>query len=105
MASFSRRTFLAGCALGGAAASLPPAVASASPMSRGQAPAPGLLTRLPGDGTQLASTVDDGCSSADVAALGRFCSDTGMRLTFFVNGINPSWTDTAALLQPMVPSG
>ena len=39
-------------------------------------PAPvGVLTRLPGDGNQLALTVDDGCSTADVAALGRFCAD------------------------------
>lgn len=53
----------------------------------------------------MALTVDDGCSTADVAALGRFCADTGMRLTFFVNGINPSWTVNAALLQPMVSSG
>ncbi len=74
-------------------------------MPAARVPAPGILTRLPGDGTQLALTVDDGCSSADVAALGRFCADTGMRLTFFVNGRNPSWTDNAALLRPMVDSG
>jgi peptidoglycan/xylan/chitin deacetylase (PgdA/CDA1 family) len=64
-----------------------------------------VLTRLPGDGVQLALTVDDGTSIEDVAALGRFCADTGMRLTFFVNGVNKSWTVNAPLLQPMVSSG
>ena len=64
----------------------------------------GVLTRLPGDGNQLALTVD-GCSTADVSALGQFCLDTGMRLTFFVNGVNPSWRVNAPLLRPMVASG
>jgi peptidoglycan/xylan/chitin deacetylase (PgdA/CDA1 family) len=65
----------------------------------------GVLTRLPGEGTQLALTVDDGCSTPDVAAIGQFCAATGMRLTFFVNGDNDSWTVNASLLQPMVASG
>lgn len=107
MAHLTRRTFLGACALGAVAASIPIAAAGASPvpMPNVRIPAPGMLTRLPGEGSQLAFTVDDGCSTADVAALGRFCADTGMRLTFFVNGINRSWTDNAALLQPMVASG
>jgi peptidoglycan/xylan/chitin deacetylase (PgdA/CDA1 family) len=108
MAYLTRRTFLGVCALGAVATSIPTVAAGASPqapISTARVPAPEVLTRLPGDGNQLAFTVDDGCSTADVAALGRFCADTGMRLTFFVNGINPSWTDNAALLQPMVASG
>jgi peptidoglycan/xylan/chitin deacetylase (PgdA/CDA1 family) len=40
-----------------------------------------------------------------VAALRRFCADTDMRLTFFVNGANKSWTVNAPLLAPMVASG
>ncbi|GAB7071508.1 polysaccharide deacetylase family protein [Mycobacterium hodleri] len=107
MAYLTRRTFLGACALGAVATSVPTVAAGASPqapISTARVPAPGTLTRLPGDGNQLALTVDDGCSTADVAALGRFCADTGMRLTFFVNGINPSWTENAALLQPMVAS-
>jgi peptidoglycan/xylan/chitin deacetylase (PgdA/CDA1 family) len=108
VADLTRRTFFGACALGAFAASTPILVAGASPgpLPAARMPAPvGVLTRLPGDGNQLALTVDDGCSTADVAALGRFCADTGMRLTFFVNGINPSWTVNAPLLQPMVSSG
>ena len=60
---------------------------------------------MPGDGNQLALTVDDGVSSAVVGAFGRFCRDTGTRLTFFVNGVNPSWSDNAAALRPMVYAG
>ena len=108
MSDLTRRTVFGACALGAVAASTPtiPAGATPWPAPDARIPAPvGVLTRLPGDGTQLAFTVDDGCSTADVAALGRFCADTGMRLTFFVNGANPSWTDNAALLRPMVASG
>jgi peptidoglycan/xylan/chitin deacetylase (PgdA/CDA1 family) len=58
-----------------------------------------------GDGNQLALTVDDGTDSAVVGAYAQFCRDTGTRLTFFVNGANPSWTDNALALRPMVDSG
>jgi peptidoglycan/xylan/chitin deacetylase (PgdA/CDA1 family) len=69
------------------------------------APPVGVLTRLPGDGNQLALTVDDGSSSPVVAAFAQFCRDTGTRLTFFVNGDNRSWTDNVAAIRPMVDSG
>jgi peptidoglycan-N-acetylglucosamine deacetylase len=47
-----------------------------------RAPAPaGVLTRLPGDGNQLALTVDDGASVPVVAAFAQFCRDTGTQLT------------------------
>jgi len=72
----------------------------------GRMPAPsGILTRLPGDGTQLALTVDDGASVAVVGAFAQFCRDSGTRLTFFVNGANPSWSVNAPALRPMVDSG
>ncbi|MCW2733903.1 MAG: putative xylanase/chitin deacetylase [Mycobacterium sp.] len=72
----------------------------------GRVPPPvGLLTRLPGDGNQLALTVDDGTSVAVVGAFAQFCRDTGTRLTFFVNGVNSSWTVNAPALRPMVDSG
>ena len=64
-----------------------------------------MLNRLPGDGNQLALTVDDGTNPAVVAAFGQFCRDSGVRLTFFPNGVNASWTVNAALLRPMVDSG
>jgi peptidoglycan-N-acetylglucosamine deacetylase len=94
-----RRTVLAAIGAGVIAAITRAPVASAA-----RAPV-GVLMRLPGDGNQLALTVDDGASSAVVAAFGQFCRDTGTRLTFFVNGDNPSWSDNAAALRPMVDSG
>ena len=99
---------LAAIAAGVVAAVTRPPVAGAVrlmvPLARVPAPV-GVLMRLPGDGNQLALTVDDGASSAVVAAFGQFCSDTGTRLTFFVNGANASWSDNAAALRPMVDSG
>jgi peptidoglycan-N-acetylglucosamine deacetylase len=75
-------------------------------MPRARVAAPvGVLTRLPGDGNQLALTVDDGASSPVVAAFAQFCRDTGTRLTFFVNGDNRSWTDNVGAIRPMVDSG
>jgi len=103
-----RRTMLAAIAAGVVAAVTRPPVAGAVrlivPLARVPAPV-GVLMRLPGDGNQLALTVDDGASSAVVAAFGQFCSDTGTRLTFFVNGANASWSDNAPALRPMVDSG
>src|SRR6202051_1469411 len=74
------------------------------PLGRVPAPA-GVLTRLPGDGNQLALTVDDGASVPVVGAFAQFCRDTGTRLTFFVNGVNSSWSVNAPALRPMVDSG
>jgi len=103
-----RRTMLAAIAAGVVAAVTRPPVAGAVrlmvPLARVPAPV-GVLTRLPGDGSQLALTVDDGGSSAVVGAIGQFCRDTGTRLTFFVNGAQPSWSDNAPALRPMVDSG
>ena len=108
MACVERRTVLTAIAVGVLAAlSRPPAAGAVrlmAPLARVPAPV-GVLTRLPGDGNQLAITVDDGASSAVVAAFGQFCRATGTRLTFFVNGANASWSDNAAALRPMVDSG
>jgi peptidoglycan-N-acetylglucosamine deacetylase len=103
-----RRTVLAAIAAGVVAAITRPPVAGAVrltiPLARVPAPV-GVLIRLPGDGNQLALTVDDGASSAVVAAFGQFCRDTGTRLTFFVNGANASWSENAPALRPMVDAG
>jgi peptidoglycan-N-acetylglucosamine deacetylase len=103
-----RRTMLAAIAAGVVAAVTRPPVAGAVrltvPLARVPAPV-GVLTRLPGDGNELALTVDDGANSAVVASFGQFCRDTGTRLTFFVNGANASWSDNAPALRPMVDSG
>lgn len=103
-----RRTLLRAVAIGVLSAAGSRGVAHAdggrAPAARVPAPA-GVLTRLPGDGNQLALTVDDGTNTAVVAAYAQFCRDSGTRLTFFPNGVNPSWTVNAPLLRPMVDSG
>jgi peptidoglycan-N-acetylglucosamine deacetylase len=85
-------------------------VAAASPIRRSIPLAPvmspaGLLTHLPDEGNRIALTVDDGASSPVVAAFAQFARDSGTRLTFFVNGVNPSWSESAPALRPLVDSG
>jgi hypothetical protein len=65
----------------------------------------GTLTSLPGRGNSVALTVDDGANSEVVGLYAEFARMTGMRLTFFVNGFRPSWTDNATALRPLVDSG
>lgn len=110
MGSLDRRSLLRAVAAGvlGATVAAPRAGAAPanSPLPSARVPAPnGVLTRLPGDGNQLAFTVDDGTSTEVVAAFAQFCRDSGTRITFFVNGVNPSWTVNAPALRPMVDSG
>ncbi|MGZ7007821.1 MAG: polysaccharide deacetylase family protein [Ilumatobacteraceae bacterium] len=107
MPTFDRRTVLAAIAAGTLAAIVrtPNAGATRMTPSARVSPPVGVLTRLPGDGNQLALTVDDGASSAVVGAFTEFCRDTGIRLTFFVNGANRSWTENAVAIRPMVDSG
>jgi peptidoglycan-N-acetylglucosamine deacetylase len=68
-------------------------------------PGSGTLTRLPGSGDLLALTVDDGVNTDVVRAYIQFASDTGIRLTFFVNGTYRSWIDNVERLRPLVDSG
>jgi peptidoglycan/xylan/chitin deacetylase (PgdA/CDA1 family) len=110
MASIDRRTLLQAVAASVLTATVaaPRAVADPGrwPAPSARVPVPnGVLTRLPGDGNQLAFTVDDGTSTEVVAAFAQFCRDSGTRITFFVNGVNPSWTVNAPVLRPMVDSG
>jgi peptidoglycan/xylan/chitin deacetylase (PgdA/CDA1 family) len=97
-----------------AAASPPPAGARIVPVPASSRPAPivrvplpggGALTRLPGDGNLLALTLDDGVNTDVVRLYTQFAKDTGIRLTYFVNGMYRSWTDNLALLRPLVESG
>jgi peptidoglycan/xylan/chitin deacetylase (PgdA/CDA1 family) len=60
---------------------------------------------LPEGGDKIALTVDDGASSPVVAAFAQFARDSGIRLTFFVNGVNPSWSANAPALRGLVDSG
>ncbi len=85
-----------------------PAAATPSPPVQppGTLPPPiGVVDRLPGTGTRLALTIDDGVSSAVVGAFAELAADTGLRLTFFPNGRYRSWTDNARALRPLVESG
>ncbi|QNI05071.1 polysaccharide deacetylase family protein [Mycobacterium kubicae] len=75
------------------------------PSARIRLPGGGVLNRLPGEGDLLALTVDDGVNSEVVRAYTQFAKDTGIRLTFFVNGVYDSWTDNLKLLRPLVDSG
>ena len=91
------------------------AAEAAGPPSAGLLPPPhasaripvaaGVLSSLPGHGDMLALTVDDGVSSDVVRAYTQFAKDTGVRLTYFVNGIYRSWTDHVDLLRPLVDDG
>ena len=65
----------------------------------------GAIFGLPGDAPIVALTVDDGASTAVVAAYAKFASDTGTRITFFLNGKRHSWTDNAPALRPLVGTG
>ncbi len=93
------------------AASPPPPIGSArllpppAPVSRIALPGGGELTKLPGDGDLLALTLDDGVSSEVVRLYTQLAKDTGIRLTYFVNGVYDSWRDNAELLRPLVDSG
>jgi peptidoglycan/xylan/chitin deacetylase (PgdA/CDA1 family) len=69
------------------------------------APPTGVVTGLPGQGSDLALTIDDGTSTEVVAAFAAFAADSGVRLTFFPNGCYRSWTDNAGALRPLVDTG
>lgn len=88
-----------------AVAPVPPALSSQPPISRVPLPGGGVLTKLPGDGNLLALTVDDGVNTDVVRLYTQFARDTGIRLTYFVNGMYRSWTDNLELLRPLVESG
>lgn len=75
------------------------------PSARIRLPGGGVLSQLPGNGDLLALTVDDGTNSEVVGAYTQFAKDTGIRLTFFVNGTYDSWTDHLSELRPLVEAG
>jgi peptidoglycan/xylan/chitin deacetylase (PgdA/CDA1 family) len=85
--------------------SLQPAAATPTQPPGTLPPPVGVVDRLPGEGSRLALTIDDGVSSDVVAAFATLAAETGMRLTFFPNGCYRSWTDNARALRPLVESG
>jgi peptidoglycan/xylan/chitin deacetylase (PgdA/CDA1 family) len=84
---------------------LPALLPPPPPEARVALPGGGVLSSLPGDGDLLALTVDDGVSSEVVRLYTEFARDTGVRLTYFVNGAYRSWTENQALLRPLVDEG
>ncbi|MGC7322615.1 polysaccharide deacetylase family protein, partial [Mycobacteroides abscessus subsp. massiliense] len=81
---------------------------SNSGLPRVPLPGGGTLTALPSrtDGQRLlALTLDDGTDANVIAAYTQLARDTGMRLTYFVNGVNAGWTQNAPMLRPLVDSG
>ena len=82
----------------------PPPTFAAPDLERYSSPG-GVISGLPGDGNLVALTVDDGGSSDVIAAYARWCAETGMRVTFFLNGSLSGWTEHAALLAPLVANG
>ncbi|AKK27936.1 polysaccharide deacetylase family protein [Mycobacterium sp. EPa45] len=75
------------------------------PRHRVRLPGNGVLSRLPANDDTVALTLDDGVSSEVVGDYLRFARDTGVRLTFFLNGVYRSWTDNRDELRPLVDSG
>lgn len=65
----------------------------------------GTIYGLPGKGNNMALTVDDGTDPRVVAGYAKLAKDTGLRLTFFCNGVNPSWTQSAPALRPLLDEG
>ncbi len=53
----------------------------------------------------VALTIDDGMTTAIVAAFAELIRTTGLRITFFANGLYDSWRAAAPALRPMVESG
>ncbi|WP_345349003.1 polysaccharide deacetylase family protein [Rhodococcus olei] len=83
----------------------PPPLGVALPQARRVPVPPGTLTALPGSGTNLALTVDDGTDPAVVGAYIQFARDTGARFTFFVTAVYDAWTVHRDALRPLVDSG
>lgn len=69
-------------------------------------PGHGELSSLPdAAGNRMALTLDDGVNSDVVRAYTQLAKDTGIRLTYFVNGRYHSWTENRDLIRPLVDSG
>jgi peptidoglycan/xylan/chitin deacetylase (PgdA/CDA1 family) len=69
-------------------------------------PPPGtVVSWVPDTPPLLALTIDDGVSSPVVGAYVALAKATGIRLTFFANGVNNSWADHQPEMQPLVDSG
>jgi peptidoglycan-N-acetylglucosamine deacetylase len=75
------------------------------PPPRVALPGGGVLSALPDGGDRFALTLDDGVNPDVVRMYTEFARDSGLRLTYFVNGVYDSWTQHRGLLAPLVASG
>jgi peptidoglycan-N-acetylmuramic acid deacetylase len=80
---------------------------SGAPAMPGPSEPPGrLVDRLPSRvGNTVALTIDDGTDANVVHAYIDLAKATGIRLTFFVTAVYPSWTQHRDDLRPLVASG
>lgn len=85
-------------------APVPPPVPPSPAVTKVPLPA-GVITGLPTSEPVLAWTVDDGSDAEVVRLYIEFARTSGTRLTFFLNGSYPGWTEHAELLKPLVASG
>jgi len=83
----------------------PPAAVPPLPTTKGAIPVGKAITEIPVPGPYMAWTIDDGTSPDVVAAYAQMAESTGNRMTFFLNGNQPSWTIHAQRLRPLVASG
>lgn len=60
---------------------------------------------LPGSGSFMAWTVDDGYDTETVRRYAQFAADTGIRLTFFFSGFVGAWAQAEPILAPLVATG
>jgi peptidoglycan/xylan/chitin deacetylase (PgdA/CDA1 family) len=81
---------------------------NSKPPRPADAPVPGQahpFDRLSGGSRRLALTVDDGTSTEVLDAYVDFVIASGIRLTFFPNGVYPGWKTVRRKLAPLVESG
>lgn len=83
----------------------PPPPAPVAPVIE-RVPAPyGTIDSLPGEGSLLAWTIDDGASAEVISAYAAFAAASGIRLTMFVTGTYSAWDENVATLAPLLESG
>ncbi|MCU1689276.1 MAG: polysaccharide deacetylase, partial [Jatrophihabitantaceae bacterium] len=80
----------------------PVVVRSVDPMVPGY---PTVITQLNGAGSSLALTIDDGADSSVVAAYLQFIRSSRVKVTFFVNGSRPSWTEHKDEIATLIEAG
>ena len=66
---------------------------------------PTVISGLPGTGSSLALTIDDGADAAVVGAYLDFIRSSGVKVTFFVNGSRPSWTEHRDTITSLIEAG